>query len=76
MQRSCTQNKTSPNKGILLKGAPMPRLLNNPFDSCFLINFDFLLPHMVHFDNIITSCRKFWINTLSIFFFFFLHFQQ
>ena len=29
------------------------RLLNNPFACCSLINFDFLLPHMAHFDNII-----------------------
>ena len=53
IQRSCTQNKTSPNIGILLKGVLIPRLLNNAFASCFLINFDFLEPHIVHFDNII-----------------------
>ena len=46
-------NKTSPNKGILLKGALIPRLLNNPFASCFLINFDYLEPHIADFDNII-----------------------
>ena len=38
---------------MLLKGVPIPRLLNNPFASCFLINFDFLLPHIAHFDDII-----------------------
>ena len=53
IQRSCILEKTSPNKGILLKDALIPRLLNNPFASCFLINIDFLLPHMAHFDNII-----------------------
>ena len=31
----------------------MPKLLNNPFACCSLINFDFLLPHMAHFDKII-----------------------
>ena len=30
-----------------------PKLLNNPFASCVLLNLDFLLPHIVHFDNII-----------------------
>ena len=32
----------------------MPNLLNNPLASCFLINLDFLLPHIAHFDNIIS----------------------
>ena len=36
-----SQNKISPNSGILLKGVLRPRLLNNHFASCFLINFDF-----------------------------------
>ena len=31
----------------------MPRLLNNPFASCFLINFDSLAPHIALFHNII-----------------------
>ena len=43
----------SPNIGNLLKGVLIPNLLNNPFASCFLINLDFLLPHIAHFDNII-----------------------
>ena len=34
-------NKISPNIGILLKGLLRPRLLSNPFASCFLINLDF-----------------------------------
>ena len=50
---SCAQIKISPIIGILLKGVLIPRLLNNPFASCFLINFDFLEPHIAHFDNII-----------------------
>ena len=43
----------SPNIGNLLKGVLIPNLLNNPFASWFLINLDFLLPHIAHFDNII-----------------------
>ena len=43
----------SPNIGNLLNGALIPNLLNNPFASCFLINLDFLLLHIAHFDNII-----------------------
>ena len=45
--------KISPNTGILLKGVLIPRLFNLPLVSCFLINFDFLLSHIAHFDNII-----------------------
>ena len=47
------QNKASPNKQILLKGVLIPRLPNNPFASCFSINFHFLEPHIAHFANII-----------------------
>ena len=43
----------SPNIGNLLNGALIPNLLNNPFASCLLINLDFLLLHIAHFDNII-----------------------
>ena len=43
----------SPNIGNLLKGVLIPNLLNNPLASCLLINLDFLLPHIAHFDNII-----------------------
>ena len=41
----------SPNIGNLLNGVLRPNLLNNPFASCFLINLDFLLPHIAHFNN-------------------------
>ena len=41
----------SPNNGILLNGDLRPRLLDNPFVSCSLINLDFLLPHAAHFDG-------------------------
>ena len=43
----------SPSRGTLLNGVLIPSLLNNPFASCFLINLDFLVPHIAHFDNII-----------------------
>ena len=52
IQWNCIQNKISLNIGILLTSVLMPRLLNNPFAS-FLINFDFLSPHIAHFDNVI-----------------------
>ena len=44
-------------KGIGLKGVFIPKLLNNPLASHSLINLDFLLPHIAHFDNqFIPSC--------------------
>ena len=45
--------KKSPNTGILFNGVLRPKLLNNPFACCSLINFDFLLPHMAYFDKTI-----------------------
>ena len=42
-----------PNIGNLLNSFLTPNLLNNPFASQFLINLDFLLPHIAHFDNIV-----------------------
>ena len=42
-----------PNIGNLLNSFLTPNLLNNPFASQFLINLDFLLPHIAHFDDII-----------------------
>ena len=47
------QNKISPNLGALFNGVLIPKLLNSRFASWFLINLDFLLPHIAHFDNII-----------------------
>ena len=47
------QNKILPNKDTLLNSVLTRKLLNNPFSSGFLINLDFLLPHIAHFDNII-----------------------
>ena len=59
-----------------LRGVLIPRLLNNPFPSCFLINFDFLEPHVAHFDNIIvlpSLVAKMFGLMFSVFF---LHFRQ
>ena len=42
-------NKMSPNNGSLLKGVVIPDWMNNQQPSCFFINFDFLLLHIVHF---------------------------
>ena len=47
------KKKISPNTGILFSGVLIPTLLNIPFACCSLINFDFLLPHIAHFDKII-----------------------
>ena len=43
----------SPNNGILFNGVLIPKVLNNPFACCSLINFDFLLSHIAHVDKII-----------------------
>ena len=45
--------KISPNNGILLHGVLRPKLINIPLASCFLINLDFLVPYIAHFDNTI-----------------------
>ena len=39
--------------GTLLNGVSIPKLPNGSFASWFLINLDFLLPYIVHFDNTI-----------------------
>ena len=51
IQQNFIQSKISPNNGILLNGVLRPKLLNNALAYCFLINLDFLLPHILHFDN-------------------------
>ena len=43
----------SPNIGHLRNGVFIANLLNNLFASCLLINLDFLLLNIAHFDNII-----------------------
>ena len=42
-----------PSIGNLLNGVIIPKLINRPYASWLLINLDFLLPHIVHFNNII-----------------------
>ena len=37
----------------LFNGVLTPKLLNSPFAFRVLINLDFLLSHIAHFDNII-----------------------
>ena len=66
----------SPNIGNLLNGALIPNLLNNPFASCFLINLDFLLPHIAHFDNIIILPLLVLETCGFMFFVYFLDFKQ
>ena len=66
----------SPNTGTLLNRVLTPKLLNNSFASSFLINIDFLLPHIAHFDNVI-ALPLLGLETFGfIFSVFFLHFNQ
>ena len=41
----------SPDNGILLNGVLRPKMQNNPFVSCSLINPDSLLSHTAGFDD-------------------------
>ena len=47
-------SKQNVNNGILLEGVLIPKLLSNPFASCFFTNLDFLIPHSAHFDCMIS----------------------
>ena len=67
--------KTLLNKGILLNGVLIPKLLNNLFASCFLVNFDFLLLHIAQFDNIIVLSLLVFETFVFIFSVFFFHFK-
>ena len=53
LQSNCIQSKISPYINTLLNGALRPKLPNSHFASWFLINLDFLLPHIAHYKNII-----------------------
>ena len=66
----------SPNIGNLLNGVLISSFPNNPFDSCFLINLDFLLLHIAHFDNIIILPLLVLETCGFMFFVCFLHFKQ
>ena len=76
IQWSCTQNKISPNIGTSLNGVLRPKLLNSPFASWFIINLDFLLPHIAHFDNIIALPLLIPETFGYMFSISFLHFKQ
>ena len=39
------------NNRVLFNGVLRPKLLNNPFASCYLRNVGFLLLQTAHFDN-------------------------
>ena len=54
----------------------MPKLLNNPFTCCSLMNFDFLLLHIAHFDKIIVLSLLVFETFGSMLSVFFLHFKQ
>ena len=57
-----TLKQRGPDKGILFKGGFIPKLLDNPLVSCYLIKSDFLLSRTAHFDkkNIILPFFCFW----------------
>ena len=70
------QNKISPNVSTLLNGVLRPKLLNSLFNSCLLINLDFLLPPIAHFHNII-NLPLLVSETLGFMYsIYFLHFYQ
>ena len=76
IQWNCIQNKISLNTGTLLNGVLIPKLLNSPFASLFLINLDFLLQHIAHFDNTIVLSLLVFETLEFMFSVSFLHFKQ
>ena len=70
------QNKISPNIGTLLNDVLTPKLLNRPFASRSLINRDFLLPHIAHFDNIVFVTLLVFQTLRFMFSVSFVHFKQ
>ena len=70
------QNKISPNIFTLQNGVLRPNLLNNLFASWFLIDLDFLLPHILHFDNTIVLPLIVFQTLRFMFSVFFVHFKQ
>ena len=72
----CIQTKIWPNIGTLLNGVLTPKLLNRPFDSWSLINIDFVLPHIAHFDNIVVLLLPVFKTLGFMFSISFLHFKQ
>ena len=64
------------NKGTLLNGVLIPKLLNIPIVCCSLINLDFLLLHIAQFDCIIDLFCLFLTIFGLIFLVYFLHTKQ
>ena len=64
------------NPGILLKGVLVPKLLNNPFASCFFVNIDFLFLHTEHCDNNNNLSFLVFITFELILSVFYLHIKQ
>ena len=59
------------NNGISLNAVLIPKLLNKPFASCSLTNFDFLIPQKGHFDcpiSLFFCSKHFWVSIFTIFF--------
>ena len=70
------QNKISLNIGTILNGVLRPKLPNSLFASWFLINLDFLLPHITYVDNIV-ALPLLVLKTFGFMFSVsFLHFEQ
>ena len=72
------KSSVSPNIGTLLNGVLTPKLLNSPFAFWFLINLDFLLTHIAHFDIIalpllLLETFGFMFSTLQTIWFHFIH---
>ena len=60
----------------MFNGVLIPKLLNRPFASWFLINLHFLLLHFANFDNIIDLPLLVLESFGSMFLVFILHFKQ
>ena len=65
-------SKISPDKGILLKGAFDPKLLNNLLASCYLMNLNILLTFLMKLSSSFFRLYSFWVFSFCIF----LHFKQ
>ena len=65
------ENKIEPAEGILVQGVFIPKLLNYPPASCSLINPNFSLLHILHFDKVISfsfiSLCNSWVFTICFF---------
>ena len=64
------------NKGTLLKGVLIPKLINIPIACCSLINLYFLLPQFAQFDCIINLLCQFLTIFGLVFSVYFLHTKQ